>query len=203
MINLYAQALKNINTDVQFRFKEKIVGAHRNILCCRSTYFRSLLLNDFIEKSQTKPIELSDINYDAFREILYFIYTGAYHPTTSYETILECMTYSNKIDFLSAKHAAMEQICRYLRLHHDSVVTVYCLAKTAAPAFDVLLDYIYDLCSEHLKDISKQQDFVELDKEYMIDIICQSAERRENREQEKAKQMNLSHVNGANSDDEE
>jgi hypothetical protein len=54
-----------------------------------------------------------------------------------------------------------------------------------------------------LKDISKQQDFIELDKEYMIDIICQSAERREIREQEKITQMNLLHQNATNIEQEE
>ncbi len=203
MMKLYDQALNNINTDVQFCFNEKIINAHRNILCCRSTYFRSLLLNDFIEKRQTKPIELTDINYETFLEILYFIYTGTYHPTITYDTALESMIYSNKINFLSAKNAAMEHICRHLRLQHNRVVTVYCLAKKMSPAFDILLDYIYDLCSENLKDISKQQDFIELDKEYMIDIICQSAERRETREQEKIKQMTLLHENATNIEQEE
>ena len=190
MINLYNQAIKRINTDVQFSVDEKIVSAHRNILCCRSTYFRSLLLNDFIEKNQTKPIVLTDVNYETFLEILFFLYTGTYRTTISYEIILQAMIYSNKIDLLSAKNAAMEYICRYLRSHYDSVVTVYCLAKRLAPTFDTLLDYIYDLCSENLKDVSKQKDFIELDKEYMIDIICQAAERRDIREKEKQRQNN-------------
>jgi hypothetical protein len=203
MIKLYDQALNNTNTDVQFIFNDKIINAHRNILCCRSIYFRSLLLNDFIEKTQTKPIELTDINYETFLEILYFIYTGTYHSTISYDIAIESMIYSNKINFLTAKNAAMEYICRYLRLHHDFVVTVYCLAKKLSPAFDLLLDYIYDLCSEYLNDICKQKDFIELDKESMIDIICQSAERREIREQEKIKQMNLLRENVTNNEEEE
>ena len=202
MINLYTQALNSINTDVQFSVNDKVISAHRNILCCRSAYFRSLLLNDFIEKNQTKPIELSDITYEAFLEILYFIYTGTYHSTMSYEMMLQSMIYSNKIDLLSAKNTAVEHICRYLRSNHEPVITVYCLAKRLAPAFDILLDYIYDLCSEHLKDISKQKDFIELDKEYMIDIICQAAERREIREIEKQNQNNLLAI-GAISGEEE
>jgi len=203
MIKLYKQALNNINTDVQFIFNDKIINAHRNILCCRSTYFRSLLLNDFIEKTQIKPIELTDINYETFLEILYFIYTGTYHPTISYEMAIQAMIYSNKINFLTAKNAAMENICRYLRSHHNCVITIYCLAKKLSPAFDLLLEYIYDLCSEHLNDICKQKDFIELDKQWMIDIICQSTERREIREQEKVKQMNLLQENTENNDEEE
>jgi len=203
LIKLYEQALNNIHTDVQFIFNDKIISAHRNILCCRSTYFRSLLLNDFIEKNQIKPIELTDIDYETFLEILYFIYTGTYHPTISHDTAIQLMIYSNKINFLTAKNAAMEHICRYLRLHHDSVLTIYCLAKKMSPAFDLLLEYIYDLCSENLNDICKQKDFIELDKEWMIDIICQSAERREIREQEKVKQMTLLQENSINNDEEE
>jgi hypothetical protein len=202
-MKLYDQALNNINTDVQFSFNEKVISAHRNILCCRSTYFRSLLLQDFSEKRQNKPIELTDINYETFIELLYFIYTGAYRPTINYETALHSMIYSNKINLLSAKNAAIEYICRHLRSAHDCVVTVYCLAKQMSPAFDILLDYIYDLCSENLKDISKQKDFIELDKEYMIDIICKSSERREFREQEKIKQINLLHETATNTEQEE
>jgi len=202
MIKLYEQALNNINTDVQFIFNEKIINTHRNILCCRSTYFRSLLLNDFIEKSQTKPIELTDIDYETFLEILYFIYTGTYHSTIPYDIALNAMIYSNKINYLTAKNAAIEYICRYLRSDHDLILPVYCLIKKLSPAFDLLLDYVYDLCSEHLNDICKRKDFIELEKESMIDVICQSAERREIREQEKLKQMTLLHENVNDSDEE-
>ena len=203
MINLYEQALNNTNTDVQFIFNEKIIYAHRNILCCRSTYFRSLLLNNFIEKSQIKPIELTDINYETFSEILFFIYTGSYHPTIPYDIALNAMIYSNKINFLTAKSAAIEHICRHLRLDHDLILSVYCLIKQMSPAFDSLLDYVYDLCSEHLHDICKRKDFIELEKESMIDLIWQSTERREVREQEKLKQMTLLHENADDSDDDE
>lgn len=202
MINLYNQAMKSISTDVQFSIDEKIIAAHRNILCCRSTYFRALLMNNFIEKTQTKPIVLTDVNYETFVEILFFLYTGTFRPTIPYEIILQTMIYANKIDLLSAKNTAMEHICRHLRSHHDSVLTIYCLAKKLSPTFDILLDYIYDLCSENLKDISKQQDFIELDKESMVDIICQAAERRDIREKEKQRQNNLLAI-GTNSGEEE
>jgi hypothetical protein len=202
MMKLYEQAMNNINTDVQFSLNDKIINAHRNVLCCRSTYFRALLLNNFTEKTQTKPIELTDVNYETFIEILYFIYTSTYHQTISYDIAIECMIYSNKITFLTAKNAAVEQICRYLRLNHDIILTVYCLVKKMSPAFDLLLDYIYDLCLEYFNDICKQKDFIELDKDLMIDIICQTAERREIREQEKTKQMTLLHENNSENEEE-
>ncbi|CAF0728856.1 unnamed protein product [Rotaria sordida] len=203
MIKLYEQAINNINTDVQFIFNDKIINAHRNILCCRSAYFRSLLLNGFIEKFQIKPIELTDIDYETFIEILYFIYTGTYHQTISFDIAMKSMKYSNKINFLTAKNAAIEHICRCLRLDHDLIITVYCQIKNMSPTFDLLLDYIYDLCSEYLHDICKHSDFIKLEKELMIDLICHATERREIREQEKFKQMTLLHENAINSEEEE
>jgi hypothetical protein len=203
MIKLYEQALNQTNTDVQFIFNDKIVHAHRNILCCRSTYFRSLLLTGFIEKTQTDPIQLTDIEYETFLEMLYFIYTGTYHPTIPYDIALQLMIYSNRINLLTAKNAAIEHLCRHLRLHHDVVLTVYCSIKKMSPAFDLLLEYIYDLCSEYLNDICKQKEFIELDKELMIDLICQSTERRVIREQEKLKQLTLLHETATNNDEEE
>lgn len=203
MAKLYDHAMKNIDTDIQFSFDDKLVSAHRNILCCRSTYFRSLLLHDFIEKSQTTPIKLTDIDYETFLELLYFVYTSKYHPTITLDGAIKIMMYANKIDFLGAKNAAMENICRHLRVNNESVLMIYSLAKKMSPAFDLLLDYIYDLCSERLNDICKQTDFMNLEKESMIDIICQATERRDAREQEKLKQTALLNEIVINNEEEE
>ena len=59
-------------TDVKFLIDNKIINAHRNILCSRCLYFRALLLNDFNEKNQKNPIELTDIDYETFIELLFF-----------------------------------------------------------------------------------------------------------------------------------
>ncbi|CAF1360112.1 unnamed protein product [Adineta steineri] len=206
MKELYEQALNKINTDVQFTFNDKIICAHRNILCCRSTYFHSLLLDNFIEKSQQKPIELTDVDYETFLEILFFIYTGAYHQTISYDIAIKAMIYSNKINLLTATNLAIEYVCHYLQTNHDFILPVYYSVKKMSPEFDSLLNYIYDLCSEHLSAICKQTDFIELDKELMIDLIYHSTERRDIREKEKNKELTSLHVNfhdNDNDDDDE
>lgn len=203
MIKLYHQACDKINTDVDFIFNEKIISAHRNILCCRSTYFRSLLLSDFIEKTQKKPIELTDIDYRTFVEFLYFIYTGAYRQSIEFDIAVNLMIYSNKINLLPAKDAAIERISRHLRLNHDHILTIYELTKKMSPTYDLLLDYVYDLCAEYLNDICKHSDFIKLEKESMVDIMCQGAERRDIREQNKLKQLTLLNENARNNDAEE
>lgn len=194
MAELYEQAHKKIHTDAQFSVKDKVFHAHRNILCARSQYFRSLLINDFLEKSQTKPIELTDVNADTFREILYFIYTGAYHSSISYDVAVEAMVYSNKINLTSATRAAMEHIAFHLRSNHDLILTVYSFVKKRSPAFDALLECIYVLCAENLNAVCKQKEFGELSKELMVDIICNATERRASKAAEPSTQEgNLAH----------
>ncbi|CAF3015908.1 unnamed protein product [Rotaria sp. Silwood2] len=191
MMNLYEQTLNNTQLDVQFIIDNKILNAHRNILCCRCSYFHALLLDDFNEKSQIKPIELTDIDYETFIELLFFIYNGIYHKNLSYDIAIKCMIYSNKINFLTGKNAALEKICYYLCLNHNLILSMYYFIKKLSPTFDLLLDYIYELCSQNMNEICKQKEFSELDKDLLIELICQSAQRREIREQEKNNQATL------------
>jgi hypothetical protein len=185
MAKLHQQALANLNTDVHFLVHDQRISAHRNILSCRSEYFRALLSNDFIEKTQKEPIVLTDIDYETFTEILRFIYTSTYHSNPSYDLSLRCMIYANRINFLTGKDAAIEQLCCYLRLNHQAILPTYSLIKPLSPAFDLLLNYIYELCSEHLHEICREKEFVDLDKDLMVDLICQAARLRDDREKAK------------------
>ncbi len=177
MLKLYEQIFDSNKTDVQFLIDNRLVYAHRNILCCRCVYFRALLLDDFHEKNQQKPIELTDIDYETFIELLFFIYTGAYHPTISYDLALKCLIYSNKINFCIGKDAALEKICHYLRFNHRLIVSIYCLIKQMSPAFDSLLDYVYELFGRYMNEICLEKEFFELDKDLIIDLIRQSSQR--------------------------
>jgi hypothetical protein len=203
MSKLYREAMHQIHTDVQFRLSEKIIHAHRNVLCCRSEYFRALLSSDFMERTQKQPIELTDVDGETFRELLHFIYTGTYSRTLNYEFAINCMIYADRINFSTAKNAAIEQLCCYLRLNHHCILTVYCLIKPKSPAFDLLLDYIYDLSSECFNDVCKQTEFAELQKDEMIDLIRQSTERREKRELERRQEITQPPPSDEDSDEDE
>ena len=185
MTKLHQQALANLNTDVQFLVHDQRISAHRNILSCRSEYFRALLSSNFIERTQKEPIVLTDIDHETFTAILRFIYTGTYHSNPSYDLSLRCMIYANRINFLTAKDVAIEQLCCYLRSNHQAIVPTYSLIKPLSPAFDLLLNYIYELCSDHLQEICREKEFVDLDKDLMVDLICQAARRRDDREKAK------------------
>ena len=185
MAKLYQQALAHLNTDVQFLVDDQRISAHRNILSCRSEYFHALLSSNFIETTQKEPIVLTDIDHETFTEILRFIYTSTYQSNPSYDLSLRCMIYANRINFLTGKDAAIEQLCSHLRSNHQAIVPTYSLIKPLSPAYDLLLDYIYELCSEHLHEICRQKEFVDLNKDLMLDLICQAAKRRDDREKAK------------------
>lgn len=179
MNRLYHQTKDLKNTDVQFFVDGKIVGAHRNVLSCRSQYFRTLLSGHFSEGIHRDTIPLTDIDLETLNEILFYIYTGNFHQNLTYDTMVKTMIYCNKINFLPGKNTALENLCRHLAADRSMLLSIYCLAKQMSPAFDLLLDYIYDLSAQHLNEICQQDQFSDLDKSLMIDLVCRAAERRE------------------------
>lgn len=184
MHKLYETTLLDKNCDVQFLADGKIISAHRNILCARSQYFRSLLLSDFREKTAVQPIPLTDVDGETLSEVFSFIYTANYYPDLSTDILVKCMIYCSKIDLISGKNCAIEYLSRLLNVESDTFISLYCLAKQYSPVFDSLLNYIYDLCSSNLSKFFNRDDFGQLDKDLMIDLICKATERREINEKE-------------------
>lgn len=189
MKSLFDEATNQIDTDVRFRFGEKLRHAHRNVLSCRSSYFRALLTNDFVEKHQIEPIELTDINEETFSEILHFIYTGQFSSTISLDVALQSMFYADKIDLITAKNAAIEKICCILRCNHQEILSIYTLVKPLSNTFELLLDYIYELSTENFPELSRQKQFHDLDKDLIIDLISQIAHRQEIRDEKRKSEV--------------
>lgn len=72
------QLLKDENfSDVNFIVGENqtIIPAHRAILSSRSQYFRAMF-NSGMKESNQKEVKIGDIEPDAFRDMLEFLYTG-------------------------------------------------------------------------------------------------------------------------------
>lgn len=62
-------------SDIKFDLDGKIVYAHKTILANRSDIFAAMFEQDMKENSQNK-VEINDIDYEVFTEMLRFIYTG-------------------------------------------------------------------------------------------------------------------------------
>ena len=64
-------------SDVVIITKDKVINAHKNILCSRSPFFKAMLMTDMKEK-QTGQVRLDDQNTDTevIDNVIKFIYTG-------------------------------------------------------------------------------------------------------------------------------
>lgn len=74
-----------INCDVEFRFRDGTsIGAHILILSARSTVFSAMFQKSFIE-SQTRQVNIDDIEMEVFRQLLIYLYSGDAPKLTSDE----------------------------------------------------------------------------------------------------------------------
>ena len=64
-------------SDVEIITKDKVIKAHKNILCSRSPFFKAMLVTDMKEK-KTGQVRLDDenTNTDIIDNVIKFIYTG-------------------------------------------------------------------------------------------------------------------------------
>jgi speckle-type POZ protein len=63
--------------DVHFDFKDsQTVGAHVDILSAGSSVFSSMFRSEF-QESQTKKVNIIDIDIEVFRQLLIYLYTGS------------------------------------------------------------------------------------------------------------------------------
>lgn len=63
--------------DVEFICGDEILKAHKNVLCCRSDVFASMLRSDTME-SETGQINIQDMEGSIFRQFLKYCYTGVF-----------------------------------------------------------------------------------------------------------------------------
>ncbi|CAF1266257.1 unnamed protein product, partial [Didymodactylos carnosus] len=169
----------NQYTNIQFDVDGHLIKAHKNILCSRSKYFRTLILNNMCENQSSKeePLLIKDVNYDTFVEMLYFLYTGTLHRNLSYNRYIDCLIYSTRINLTAAKNASLERLCCHLKTNHDDIISTYLKVKHLSPLCDQLIEYIYDLCTYSTMKIFHKEAFWNLDKDSMMDLLKKHAER--------------------------
>lgn len=62
--------------DVQFYFADdQSIGGHISILSARSPVFSAMFLHEMSE-TKTGKVDITDIDFDVFKEMLYYIYSG-------------------------------------------------------------------------------------------------------------------------------
>lgn len=79
--------------DVTFLFGKQEIKAHKVVLAARSPVFRKMFATN-MKESKSNEVVISDISYDTFEEMLFFIYSGK--VTSDFPTLV--------MDLFAASH---------------------------------------------------------------------------------------------------
>lgn len=181
-ISLLSTHLKNLTlsdlfADVYFEVEGKIIPAHRNILVCRSEYFRAMLSThghfkeSFVSvKPAENPIYVKDIQYRIFTEVLSYLYTGHLSsPEVGFSVLIGVMRAADKMNLVDLQKHCLFELSQIINA--DNLVKIY---QEASETPDVLKDVI-QVCfmeaSINFSYISRTEDFCSLGQEQMLKMI--------------------------------
>ncbi|UJR28827.1 hypothetical protein I4U23_010051 [Adineta vaga] len=138
--------------DVIFQLDDgQTIAAYRNILRSRCIYFNQLF-DDYPNISDT-PIRINNISYDAFYQILNFIYTAKIDSTLLTETCLELMRKADEY-YLSPIYNYAFNIIEQL-LSNKNVLKIYMGANSLndnqQDDNNIILNDVIELCVNFVK----------------------------------------------------
>lgn len=118
------------NHDVEFICGDEAIKAHKNVLCCRSEVFATMLRTEMAE-GKTGQIKIQDIECTVFKQFLKYLYTGVL-PELTVDTALQIYEAADKYAVSALKkqcasflleHLSPENACEILIIsdrHSDS-----------------------------------------------------------------------------------
>ena len=177
--------LNDLFADVYFEIDGRVIPAHRNILVCRSEYFRAMLSTRsvFLEsqeshQSSSDPIYIPNIKYDCFKQIINYLYTGHVSLPTKRDEKIDEQTIYLICDIIRAADLMNLNMLEKLCLFHLSelinvrnCIKVYREAQERKPVLTDVIRLCYDVIVGDFKEISKCEDFCTLNQELMLRLI--------------------------------
>lgn len=175
--DMYKLILNDLFADVYLEVEGKIIPAHRNILICRSEYFRAMLStgSSFKESNdsnhnKSNPVYIKDFSYEVFKELLNYIYTGCInYKKMPYFVMLGLMRAADELNILELQKLVLFYLS--LILNTENVVEIYREASETPDVLKNVIDLCYDLMSANFLAISKSQEFCSLDQHLMVKVI--------------------------------
>lgn len=168
LANLFME--KNF-ADIRFKLSNgQVVDAHKGILCCRSSYFQSMLSCGMLE-SRLDTIEIQNVEPQVFLAILHFIYTDQppIHPQrTSPEEAWQL--------FDAARYYRLERLERVC----ESYLVNECLCEETATdlwntAYQWNASNVNHSCKkyylQHFENIVSHENFVNLNVDLLLIVL--------------------------------
>ncbi|XP_017494731.1 PREDICTED: speckle-type POZ protein-like, partial [Rhagoletis zephyria] len=97
-----------------FTINNKVLRAHKTIICARSPVFAAMFSNECKESKENK-VTISDISVEVFKEVLQFIYTN--HVNQMEEYAMELLIAADKYQISELKSNCTNFIISKISTH--------------------------------------------------------------------------------------
>ncbi|XP_033221404.1 leucine-zipper-like transcriptional regulator 1 homolog [Belonocnema kinseyi] len=138
-------------SDVQLLIGEDRISAHKVILASKSPFFNELFLHN-------KEVNVEDINPEAFKEILKYIYTG---KIENWSLSCEILAGASKLQIEDLKFECEQRLRKNLTV--KSVISILILAEDSNA--ECLKQHCLCYVLHHVNDIKKSETFQSLKSE--------------------------------------
>jgi hypothetical protein len=178
IINLKQLLLDDCLSDVTFQLDNgQTISSYRNILSNRCIYFEQLF--DEYSSNNQEPIKIKNISYEAFYQILHFIFTDTIEPVLTYETCLELMRKADEF-YLSPIYNEAFNILKKT-INKTNVLKLYTESGLFSTSSNdnqqdrILLNDVVKLCVEFIqknrRDVYLSDQMKELTKDMLLELI--------------------------------
>jgi hypothetical protein len=151
--------------DVRFLVENKVLLAHRAVLCSASPYFASLFNNSgYPYSNPLEDVPIQGVSMKSFRALMDFIYTG--HLEIATPIILDLIKLSHHFDIPEIKRRCVRQTTH---LSDDDLI--YLLADSRKRMEDSFADTILKLISQRFPSVSRCESFLDLDANTLCVIL--------------------------------
>lgn len=168
----------DILSDVTFQLDNgKLIPSYRNVLSVRCIYFKELFNEYPLHKSET--IRIRNISYEAFYQILHFIFTDTIQSTITYAVCLELMRKADEY-FLSAIYIKAFDVLKKI-MDKKNVLNIFMQSGLFPTSSDdnqddlIVLNDVTNLCIEFIKnnrrDICIRDNLQQLSKDVLLKLI--------------------------------
>ncbi|CAF0750487.1 unnamed protein product [Adineta steineri] len=173
--NLKQLLLNDYLADVFFQLDdEQIIPSYRNILSSRCIYFEQLFDEYSLDNNQ--PIRIKNISYEAFYQILHFIYTETIEPVLPYTICLELMRNAEEY-YLSPIYNEAFMILKKL-INKTNVVNIFVDSQSSSndnQQDKIILNDAINLCVEFIqknrRDVYQSEQIQSLTKDMLLQLI--------------------------------
>ena len=140
--------------DVVFQLDNgQTIPSYRNILSSRCIYFQQLFLE--YPPPYSEPIPITKISYEAFYQILHFVFTDSIEPVLTFETCLELMRKADEY-YLSPIYTEAFQILKKT-VNKNNVLKIFTQSGLFPSSADesedepIILPEVIDFCVDFIQ----------------------------------------------------